>query len=152
MKTFSLGLRRWLPVALWVGIVIYTSTSVGSVETTTKIARPLFLWFLPWLSEADARTLNIVVRKTMHVVQFLVFAFLIWRAVRLPPAWKVSCRRLCFAIVGASVMLGGLSEGIQVFYVERGASLGDVGLDVLGAVLGAAIIWLAERRQRPSAG
>lgn len=144
MKAFSLVLRRWLPVVLWVGIVMYASTSAGSVEASAKIVKPFFLWIFPWLSEADARMMNMMVRKTCHAIQFLVFSLLVWRAVRLPPALRVSRAALGVGILGAALLLGSLSEGIQLMFKERGASLGDVGLDVLGAALGVLILWVVE--------
>lgn len=128
-------------------IVLYASTSAGSAEMSAKILQPFWLRLFPWLAQlVDVDVLNIAVRKTGHAVQFFIFALLIWRGVRLSPPWPVGRKNLCLATLGASAVLALLSEGIQWFYRERGASLGDVGLDMLGAFLGAWIIWLLDPR------
>lgn len=140
-----------MPVVLWVAIVIFASTRIGSVESSGRVVKPFFLWLLPWLTDAQAYLLNILIRKTAHAIQFVVFALLVWRAVRLPPALRVSRAALCVGILASALLLGSLSESIQLMFKERGASLGDVGLDVLGAVLGVLIIWVVEGRWRKQA-
>jgi VanZ family protein/predicted phosphodiesterase len=140
MKGFSLFLRRWLPVALWAGFVLYASTSVGSGNQSAHHLRPLLAWLFPWLASASYPDINFFTRKTAHVVQFMVYAALLWRGLRLPPAITVRTRSVVAWVLGSSLALGFLSEGIQLFSAQRTAQLADVGLDFAGAVLGTALV------------
>ena len=140
MKGFSLFLRRWLPVALWAGFVLYASTSVGSGDHSAHYLRPMLAWLFPWLGSASYPDINFFTRKTAHVVQFMVYAALLWRGLRLPPALTVRTRTVVAWVLGSSAALGFLSEGIQLFSAQRTAQLADVGLDFAGAVIGAALV------------
>lgn len=140
MKGFSLFLRRWLPVALWAGFVLYASTSIGSGNHSAHLLRPILVWLFPWLASASYPDINFFMRKTAHVVQFIVYAALLWRGLRLPPAITVRTRSVVAWVLGSSAVLGFLSEGIQIFSAQRTAKLADVGLDFAGAVLGAALV------------
>jgi predicted phosphodiesterase/VanZ family protein len=140
MKGFSLFLRRWLPVALWAGFVLYASTSVGSGNHSAHYLRPFLAWLFPWLASASYPDINFFTRKTAHVVQFMVYAALLWRGLRLPPALTVRTRSVVAWVLGSAAALGFLSEGIQLVSAQRSAQLADVGLDFGGAVLGAALV------------
>lgn len=140
MKGFSLFLRRWLPVALWAGFVLYASTSVGSGNRSAHFLRPLLAWLFPWLASDSYPDINFFTRKTAHVVQFMVYAALLWRGLRLPPAITVRTRSVLAWVLGSSAALGFLSEGIQIVSAQRTAQLTDVGLDFAGAFLGAAFV------------
>jgi len=140
MKGFSLLLRRWLPVCLWAGFVLYASTSVGSGENTAHFLRPILKWIWPDFALASLNDINFFTRKTAHVVQFVVYAALLWRGLRLDPPLAVRTRAVLAWVLGSSAALGFLSEGIQLFSPLRGARFGDVGLDFAGAVIGAGLI------------
>jgi|GEM_PF-314655 len=153
MKGFSLFLRRWLPVGLWAGFVLYASTSVGSGDNTALVLRPFLKWIWPDFGLSSLSEINFLVRKTAHVVQFVVYAALLWRGLRLPPALAVRTRVAVAWVLGSSAALGFLSEGIQLFFPQRSAQLADVGLDFAGAVIGAAFVLAARAlpgRHRPS--
>ena len=140
MKGFSLFLRRWLPVGLWAGFVLYASTSVGSGDNSAHALRPFLKWIWPDLGLASIPEINFLIRKTAHVVQFTVYAGLLWRALRLAPPLAIRTRVVLAWVLGSSAALGFLSEGIQLFSSQRTAQLTDVGLDSAGSVIGAALI------------
>lgn len=141
LKAFSLFLRRWLPVAVWAGVVLYASTSVGSGNHTAGILRTILSWFNPDLGLTTLTDINYGTRKTAHVVQFLVYALLVWRGLSLAPALETSPRRLAFWTIGSAAVLAFASEGIQLFSPFRNALFTDVLLDVSGAVAGTFIAW-----------
>jgi VanZ family protein/predicted phosphodiesterase len=140
MKGFSLVLRRWLPVGLWAGLVLYASTSIGSGENTSHVLLPFLKWIWPDFAPASMPEINFLIRKTAHVVQFVVYAALLWRGLRLPPPLAISTRAVLAWVLGSSAALGFLSEGIQLFYPQRGARFADVGLDFSGSVIGAGLV------------
>ncbi len=139
MKDFFLFLRRWLPVGLWAGFVIYASTGVGSGDSTAHFLRPCLKWIWPDLGLALIPEINFMIRKAAHVVQFAVYASLLWRGLRLDPPLAVRTRALAW-VLASSAALAFLSEGLQLFYPQRTSQLTDVGLDFLGSVIGSALI------------
>lgn len=140
MKGFSLFLRRWLPVGLWAGFVLYASTSVGSGNATADFLRPILVWIYPDFALASIPEINFFTRKTAHVVQFAVYAILLWRGLRLSPPLAVGTRIVVAWVLGSSAFLAVLSEGIQLFSAMRTAQLTDVGLDLAGSVLGTGLV------------
>ncbi len=141
LKEFSLFLRRWLPVAVWAGVVLYASTSVGSGNHSAGILRTILAWFNPDLGLATLTEINFGIRKTAHVVQFLIYALLVWRGLFLAPALETSPRRLVLWTIGSAAVLAFASEGIQLFTPVRSALFTDVILDVSGAVAGSLVAW-----------
>lgn len=114
------------------------------MDATARLARPFYMVFFPWLSEEAAHVLNVAIRKGAHVAQFLIFVLLLSKA--MPQASLGACtwRARAAWILGASLALALASEGIQLFYPQREASLMDVTLDLLGAVAGLACLRLWE--------
>ena len=152
MKDFFLFLRRWLLVGFWAGFMIYASTGVSSGDNTAHFLRPCLKWIWPDLGLALIPEINFMIRKAAHVVQFAVYASLLWRGLRLDPPLAVRTRALAW-VLGSSAALAFVSEGIQVFSLQRTPQFTDVGLDFVGSVIGAALILaigVLARRSSPS--
>ena len=96
----------------------------------------------PDLQTIDLDGFNFIVRKSAHILQFFVFALLLWRAARINPPLRIDDRRLLALILAVSLLVGGLSEAFQIFSPVRGASLNDVLLDFTGAILGVFVLAL----------
>lgn len=135
LKDFSLVLRRWLPVFLWGVIVLVASTDIASAGHTGDLLRKILEWFgaQPHVDHTES---NFFMRKAAHVLQFVVFALLMWRGLRLPPALRIPRWKAAAAIIGLSAAIAFASEWVQMFFPSRGPSLHDVGLDMIGAVIG----------------
>ncbi len=140
LKGFSLFLRRWLPVALWAGLVLYASTGVGSGDHTDKFLKKILAWYYPDFPSTLIPEINYYIRKTAHVLQFIIYAVLLWRGLILPPPLEVGTRRIVGWIIGSAVFLGFLSESIQLFSPLRTALFTDVLLDTAGAVVGCGLV------------
>lgn len=125
-----------MPVAVWAGVVLYLSTNIGSGNHTAGILRSILAWFHPDLGLATLTDINYGTRKTAHVIQFVIYALLIWRGLSLSPALETSSRRLAGWAIGSAALLAVTSEGIQLFSPLRTALFTDVILDVSGAVIG----------------
>ena len=140
-------------MCVWAGFVLYASTSIGSGDNTAHFLRPILKWIWPDFGLASLGEINYLTRKTAHVVQFVVYAALLWRGLRLSPPLAVRTRVVVAWVLGSSAALGFLSEGIQIFTPDRGARISDVGLDFLGSVIGTGLILaigaLAGRRAPP---
>lgn len=134
-----------MPVALWAGLVLYASTSVGSGDNSAHVLRSIWQWFFPHATPASLPEVNYSMRKTAHVIQFVIYAVLLWRGLSLPPALVVRRRLLLLWVLGSAAALAFLSEGIQLFTAVRSPLFTDVLLDVSGAVIGAALMLAAGR-------
>lgn len=140
LKEFSLLLRRWLPVALWAGFVLYASTSVGSGANSGHYLRRILAWIYPDFALTSLPEMNFFVRKTAHVIQFIVYSLLLWRGLSLHPPIVLRTRALLAWVLGSAAFLAFLSEGIQIFSPLRTAAFGDVWLDISGAVIGVGLL------------
>lgn len=89
--------------------------------------------------------------KLMHALAFAGMQTSLWWALRSRyPGW--SRRRGLLVALGMSVAVGGLLECVQALLPYRSAEWGDLIADSVGAALAAALLALAGRRGRPSAG
>ena len=131
-------IRCWLPLLTWMGVIFALShTAVDTVE----FVRDGPLDIVP-----DAAKSDLVV----HPIEFGILAVL---AYRLLASYRAMRQR--YALLGAllfAAAYGALDEFHQSFVPGRSATLGDLGLDVLGALLGLAAILVITRLARLSAG
>jgi VanZ family protein len=99
------------------------------------------LWTLTLLTTFPITARDAVVRdegvgftagKSLHVVGYALFALL--------TAWLPAPRRVRWGLLAFVAAHAAGTEYLQQF-VDRSASLEDVGLDLLGIVLGVALTW-----------
>jgi len=141
LKDFSRLARQWGPALLWMVAIIWLSTEVGSTENSVRILRPILVWARPGISEAAIYDANIFLRKTAHVMEFIVLALLIWRTHE--PLRSRFSRRSWVAllkVVAVTFIFAAGSEIVQYFMKSRGSSRYDVALDMAGAAVGVAVV------------
>ncbi|MEI6034789.1 MAG: VanZ family protein [Verrucomicrobiae bacterium] len=133
-------LKRWFPLAAWVGIVLYASTGICSGDETSRLLRAILAWFHSGHGHSGVPLgeLNFFLRKSAHVLQFLIYALLVWRGLSMAPAWETLPRRIALWAIGSAAVLAMASEGLQMLSPVRSPLWGDVMLDVTGAAAGAA--------------
>ena len=138
MKTLPESLKRWLPAAAWGALILCASTGVASGQHTADFLQGIFAWFHFGSGPHPAHLgeVNFFVRKSAHVLQFVLYALLVWRGLRLAPAVETRPLRVFFWAVGSATVLAFASEGIQLFFPMRSPLFSDVVLDVCGAVVG----------------
>ena len=129
---------RWLPVAAWGALILFASTGIASGQRTADFLQYLFALFHFGSGHHPAHLgeINYFARKTAHVLQFVIYALLVWRGLRLAPAVETRPLRVFFWAVGSATVLGFASEGIQIFFPMRSPLFSDVVLDVCGAIAG----------------
>lgn len=132
----------WLPPALWMAVIVVASTDVGSAEHTEHWLVPLIRLAAPWATPSQLTALHGLARKAGHLTEYAVLAALWYRAFvrgrHLPPR---SAAAIAFAI---SLMWAILDEAHQALEPSRTASIKDVAIDGVGALLAmlvAAIGW-----------
>lgn len=117
----------WLPALAWAGLIFVLSAQPG-------------------LRVAPDEEVDLVVRKVGHMAVFGVLALLAWRAVertttsRRPWAWAL----------GLTFVYALTDELHQAFVADRQASLVDVAIDTLGALVAVGGLALARSRGSPS--
>jgi len=132
----SARLRAWLLVALWAALISLFSSAWFSGEHTGGFLLPILQAFLPGAAPEQLQALHGDIRKSAHVIEYLVLAVLLVRALR-----EEGLRGS--ALAAMAVMLGvayaALDETHQAFVPSRTASAGDVAVDALGVVAGVAL-------------
>jgi VanZ family protein len=129
-------LKAWLPVVLWMTLMIFGSTDLMSAEHTSRFLTPFLRWLNPDISPAAIAVAHLLLRKAAHVIEYAILSGLLFRALRdlIGGFW----RRAAVALVPA-LIFAAADEYHQSFIPSRTSSLGDVFVDYGGAIVGIAI-------------
>jgi len=124
---------------------VQSSQLSGSL--TRAILGSVWSWFAPSgqeVPEVLISTAHVLIRKSAHLIAFLVLGFCTANAVRYLTAskWRVFWISLCW-----SSAYGAIDELHQYFVPGRGCQWQDWLLDTFGAFLGVGIVMLIMRRR-----
>ncbi len=111
-------LKLWLPVIAYAMLIFYFSSLEGPFETKFKIAN---------------------IDKLIHLLEYLVFGFLLMRAIRLSGA-KISVKVAILMTFLIGFLYGVTDELHQSVVPGRFATVSDSIFDSIGSLAGA-IIW-----------
>ncbi len=122
----------WIPPVAWMGVIFWLSTGSFSAEETSGWILPLLRALLPWASPGQLEFLHWLGRKTAHVVEYAILAWLWQRAFVKsgPPTLSDSGR--AFPAFGLTVAYAIFDELHQGWTGQRTASAQDVMLDAFG--------------------
>jgi VanZ family protein len=125
-------IKYWVPVAAVLGLMYYFSTDVFSADNTRSVIDKIFLWFVPHASKHAMATLNYVVRKSAHFIEYAVLGAFLFRAFRAddPTRWRLKWAIYSLLTAGAWALL---DEFHQTLTRTRGGSIWDSLLDSSGA-------------------
>ncbi len=143
MKSF---LKYWLPLLIWLGVIFLGSTSLMSAEHTSRLIVPILLWLKPGMSPKTIWIILVIMRKCAHVSEYAILALLLWRALRSGPTLRTKLPTLFNAVLLACAVFAASDEFHQSFVKSRTPSVGDVLLDVVGALFGLLICASFARR------
>ncbi len=116
--------------------MFFGSTDFMSAEHTSRFLFPFLLWLNPHISAAALLEAHFLVRKAAHVSEYAILSGLLFRALR---SWRTDFwPRAAIAFLPALVFAS-IDEFHQSFVPSRTSSLGDVGIDCLGALVGIVI-------------
>jgi VanZ like family len=132
------ALARWGPVVVWACFISWFSTDAFSARSTNNYIDPVIRFLFGDLSPGGFRLAHAVVRKSAHFIEYAVLAVLMGRALT-PPPLRLPRGALARTIV-CCALYASLDEFHQLFVPSRGASPWDVGLDTLGATVGALLL------------
>lgn len=136
---------RYGPLLLWIVFISFASTAEFSAANTSRVLRPLLLWFFPNLSEAQLAAIHFIVRKAGHFTEYAVLAFLARRAFISSSKAFLQTRwfQLTLLLVVAYSLL---DEFHQSFEPSRTASIYDSAIDVAGGLTVLLLFKLDENR------
>lgn len=136
--------KFWLPVIVWMLLIFIGSTDLLSSAHSSRIIGPILRWFNPDISPATIRQVQMAVRKTGHLAEYAILAWLMWRARRQNKAgpWAWSEAGLVLLLI---VLYALTDEAHQAFVASRYSSAADILLDGAGGMLGLAAQWCAGR-------
>jgi VanZ family protein len=132
----NLKRRVWLwsyaPFLIWIGVIFFWSSNLGSAAHTSLIIDPLLKWLFPQMAEASREFVHACVRKTAHFTEYGILALLAVRA--LFQSSGVLFRLRWVLPIAIVAIIASLDEFNQSFEPSRTSSPLDVGLDILGGV------------------
>ncbi|MCC7307898.1 MAG: VanZ family protein [Acidobacteria bacterium] len=136
------GRRRWLtayvPLVLWLVVVLGLGTGIGSSDETSRIIRPILKWLLPHSPASTITAIHSVIRKFAHFAEYAFFAALAWNAFkRLPYPFLPA-----FLLTAAVAFIDEFGQSLNV---SRTSSLYDVLIDCTGGLFACLSIWLIIR-------
>jgi len=109
----------YLPVLLWMGLIFYLSSISGLKSGTSSIPLEIFL------------------RKSAHIFEYLIFSFLVWRVFYFKfglSLFRANVATMIFCFLYAS------SDEIHQFFVpDRSGQVVDVFVDMVG-IFGGVIV------------
>jgi VanZ family protein len=134
----------WMPVIAWMSLIFIASTNLMSAQHTSRFIGPFLRWIAPHISIENIQAVQFLARKAAHVTEYAILAALSLRA------FSSGERRLHRSHVIFAVSIAGTCAAIdefhQSFVASRTGAVGDVMIDISGAVLGAAICWMVINR------
>lgn len=134
------ALRRWLPPALWVAVILALGQGSFSAEATRSRLAPLLR--LLGLGPQAIETAHTLTRKGAHVAEYAALGALAERAslASSPGARAARAGLLALAVAAAD-------ESLQARLANRTGTPWDVALDLGGAALGIAGAGALRRRR-----
>ena len=135
------------PAAVWMCIIFFGSTGVGTTERTSRIIGPILRWFYPEISDEVISGIQLFIRKCAHIIEYAILAGLVWAGRRKlegnfrkfdwGEAWRVIMPVVCLYAI--------TDEFHQSFVPGREGALRDFAFDTAGGILGLVAIWAVGR-------
>ncbi len=97
-----------------------------------NMAEQLFSWF-PFLAETDIPVFVFYMRKSLHVLGYLIGTCIIFYAVKVTPVLKKSVH---ISTLGLALLLAVLDEWYQTTLPHRSGRIEDVFIDLIGIIIG----------------
>ncbi|MCU0238679.1 MAG: VanZ family protein [Pyrinomonadaceae bacterium] len=145
-KSFWHGrLMRFVPLLLWVGVILYASSDNGSITHTSRFVRPLLEFLFPNSPEETLLIYHGYIRKLAHLTEYAILAFfasrVFWNSSKtiLQKYWYLFAFGLVFLVAS-------IDEYNQSFNINRTGSVYDVGLDCVGGLVMIAILTIYLRK------
>ncbi len=150
MEPMKRHLICWGPVIVWMVVIfLFSSSSDPFWALPSDWKTPRVETIASQKVVADPVPLVEKIGRNGHVLEYAILGLLAYRAFRISGAHKPVLFLIAAAVLLAT--LYGLSDEFhQLFIPERDFDLNDLGLDVIGAMIGTVIgVWLFRKPARP---
>ncbi len=140
----------WVLVIAWMCLIFAGSTDLLSAAHTSRFIVPFLLWLDPHISFKTIMLVQLIVRKCGHLTEYAILASLLWRVLR--HHWLLVRRnfwRPAIVALITAMIFAATDEFHQSFFPSRTATVHDVVIDTVGAIVGLLICWMFVRN-RPS--
>lgn len=138
---------RYGPLLFWMGFIFFASTGEFSASNTSRIIRPLLVWFFPRITEESLALAHFTVRKLAHLTEYAILGFLAARAFQYSSHRILRRRWFLFSLL--LVALYAFSDEFhQLFVSSRTGSIYDSFIDITGGLLALSLIalWRKEKQ------
>jgi VanZ family protein len=133
MKCF---LKYWLPLLIWLAVMLLGSTDLMSAEHTSRMIVPFLRWLKPDISPGTVASIHTIIRKCAHVSEYAILALLSFRALIYASIIEWSAWTFAVTVWIACILIAATDELHQSFVPSRTSSGRDVLIDGGGATLG----------------
>lgn len=135
---------RYAPVVIWIGLILFASSSSGASSTTSRFIRPLLEWLFPLASDETLAFYHGYIRKSAHLFIYGGLALLGFRA--FAGSSVALLRRFPFLLSLILVgLVGALDEFNQSFNALRTGTPWDVVIDLVGGLCAGVLILVYRR-------
>jgi len=125
---------RYAPLVLWIGVILFLSTSQASMSNTSRFIRPLLEFLFPSAAEETLILYHGYIRKLAHLTEYAGLAF--WAFWAFSNSNLKNLRRLWFVFAFLLVILiASIDEINQSYLTSRTGSIYDVLLDASGGLI-----------------
>ena len=133
----------WLPPILWMWFIFPTNDAL-TVSSTSHIIVPLLKWLFPNADPVTIDSFHILVRKSIHFLEYALLAFLLFRAFR----GKNKDWHMRWVLYAGIITIGysSLDEFFQTLIPSRTGLLSDWMIDTAGAVFALLIVTAMKKR------
>lgn len=134
-------------IALWVGFIYYNSLQPANISSAQSFKFVTFFQniFLKLGINISTDTLSLIIRKGAHMFEYFVLALLFSIFYK---DFVFSKKRLFCYIFFSTILISVFDEVIQTFVVGRSGSIVDVGIDMLGGLIGIGLAFIFIYRKR----
>ncbi len=125
---------RYAPLVLWIGLILFLSSSQASMSNTSRFIRPLLEFLFPSASEENLIIYHGYIRKLAHLTEYAGLAF--WAFWAFSYSNLKNLRQFWFVFAFLLVLLIALiDETNQSYLTSRTGSIYDVLLDAAGGLI-----------------
>jgi len=143
MKKF---IKYWLPPLIWMAIIFPVGNQFLSSPFLYGLNLSFWRWLFPDTGYAISGVSYIIIRKSLHFIEYAILAFLLYRGFRAgsPAKWKFN-----WAVYAGLIAIGYgfLDEFLQSFIPSRKGSLIDGLINSAGAVFTLGIVALKSKKR-----
>jgi VanZ family protein len=135
---------RYAPLILWIGVILFVSTSFGAMSNTSRVIRPLLYFLFPLASEETITIYHGFIRKLAHLTEYSILAF--WASRAFWSSTKILLQKYWYLFSFLTVLLiASIDEYNQSFDSLRTGTIYDVLLDALGSAMMISILFVYKK-------